>query len=210
MPSQRLPGVRGQSFRENFERHRDEMENNNRTDAVNPASETPQTEVPADEHARLIAECDRLKQERDELEERWLRLRAEFDNFRKRVQREQGEILERAAMETVRSLLPVLDDFERALKAPTADATYAKGMELIYQRLLDILLKAGLEPVDTAGKQFDPHVHEAVDMVPTGEAEENTVFEEFRKGYNFRGKLLRPAMVRVAVKPSGTSEDTVE
>lgn len=173
------------------------MQEEKTTDAVDvqPAA------AAADEVSRLAAECEKLKSERDELEDRWLRLRAEFDNYRKRVQREQLEILERAAMDTVASLLPILDDFERALKAPGADPEYARGVELIYQRLLDALKKAGLEPMEAEGQKFDPHIHEAIDMAPHGEVEENTVFEEYRKGYNFRGKLLRPAMVRVAVKP---------
>jgi molecular chaperone GrpE len=176
------------------------MEDNKTTDATEAQTAGPAAS-PADELSLLAAECEKLKAERDELQDRWLRLRAEFENFRKRMQREQTEIVERAAMDTVASLLPILDDFERALKAPGADPEYARGVELIYQRLVETLRKAGLEPMEAEGKTFDPHVHEAVDMTPNGDVEENTVFEEFRKGYSFRGKLLRPAMVRVAVKP---------
>jgi molecular chaperone GrpE len=149
----------------------------------------------------LVAERDKLKAEHEELNNQFLRLRAEFDNFRRRTQREQTDLFERAGQEMVSCLLPVVDDFELALKTESADAEYAKGIGLIYARLMDTLKKAGLEPIEAQGKPFDPNVHEALDMVPTADMEDHTVFDVFRKGYNFRGKLLRPAMVRVAVKP---------
>jgi molecular chaperone GrpE len=148
------------------------------------------------------AEREQWKAELDEAKEQWLRLRAEFDNFRRRTQREQLETFERASMDMIVGLLPVVDNFEMALKIETADADYAKGIALIYQQLMDALKKAGLEPLEATGKPFDPNVHEALDMVPSEELEDHTVFDEFRKGYNFRGKLLRPAMVRVAVRPA--------
>ena len=101
----------------------------------------------------------------------------------------------------MRQILPALDDFERASKAETADREYAKGVELIYQRLSEILRRMGLEPMETAGQRFDPNQHQAVQRVETKDAEDQTILEEFQKGYNFRGKLLRPAMVSVAVRP---------
>ncbi|HBY59089.1 MAG TPA: nucleotide exchange factor GrpE, partial [Solibacterales bacterium] len=104
-----------------------------------------------------------LAAERDELREQVLRARAEFDNFRKRTERERLEASEYSAMEAVRQLLPTLDDFVRALKAETADKEYAKGMELIYGRLFETLKKMGLEPIESEGKPFDPHVHHAVE-----------------------------------------------
>jgi molecular chaperone GrpE len=103
-------------------------------------------------------------------------------------------------MDLVRDILPILDDFERALKVETADRDYAKGVELIRQRMFDSLKKLGLEPIDTEGRTFDPNVHQAVERVPTEEAEDQTILGEFQRGYNFKGKLLRPAMVRVAVR----------
>ncbi len=147
-------------------------------------------------------EREQWKAELDEAKSQWLRLRAEFENFRRRTQREQMETFERASMDMIVGLLPVVDNFEMALKSETADAEFAKGIALIYQQLMDALKKAGLEPIDAVGKPFDPNVHEALDMVPTDEVEDHAVFDEFRKGYNFRGKLLRPAMVRVAVRPA--------
>jgi molecular chaperone GrpE len=121
--------------------------------------------------AAIVAERDRLAAEKADLADRLLRARAEFDNARRRAERERSEFLQFAAMDLVKDVLPVLDDFERALK------------------------------VETAGRPFDPNLHQAVERVETDEAEDHTVIGEFQRGYNFKGKLLRPAMVRVAVKP---------
>ena len=105
-------------------------------------------------------------------------------------------------MEMVRDLIPILDDFRRAMKVETADKEYAKGIELIDQRLFETLKKAGLEPIEAAGKPFDPKfLHQAVDRVQSEEFPDQTVLQEYQSGYNFKGKLLRPAMVKVAVKP---------
>lgn len=104
-------------------------------------------------------------------------------------------------MDLVRELLPVLDDFERAMRVETADREYVKGIELIYQRLFDQLKKQGLEPIHTEGKRFDPNLHQAIERVPTEDAEDQSILGEFQRGYQFKGKLLRPAMVRVAVQP---------
>ncbi len=148
----------------------------------------------------LAAERDRLAEEIASLNDRLLRRQAEFENYRKRVDRERSEFLEYASTEAVRALLPVLDDFERALKVETADRDYAKGMELIYQRLRDNLIKLGLEPISTAGAAFDPNLHHAIQKEETEEVEDHTILEEYQRGYNFRGRLLRPAMVKVAVR----------
>ena len=142
-----------------------------------------------------------LAAEKAEYKDRMLRTLADFDNFRRRAERDRSEYVQFAAMEIVRDLIPVLDDFQRALKVETPDAEYAKGVELIYQRLFEILKKAGLEPIDAAGKPFDPNRQQAVDRVHTDEFEDQTVLEEYQSGYNFKGKLLRPAMVKVAVRP---------
>ncbi len=147
----------------------------------------------------VTAERDRLLQEKNELVELLRRRQAEFDNFRKRAEREKSDVLEFAHSDSVRAILPILDDFERALKTYTADSVYARGMELIYQHLADALKKLGLETITTKGHKFDPHLHHAVDMVETGDVEEQTILDEYQPGYNFRGRLLRPAMVKVAV-----------
>jgi molecular chaperone GrpE len=147
----------------------------------------------------VTVERDRLLDEKNELTELLKRRQAEFENFRRRAEREKSEVLEFAHSDSVRAILPILDDFERALKTHTTDKVYARGMELIYQRLADALKKLGLEPITTKGQKFDPHVHHAVDMVETGDVEEQTILDEYQPGYNFRGRLLRPAMVKVAV-----------
>ena len=151
--------------------------------------------------AALAAERDQLASEKGELQERLKRSLADFDNARKRFEQQRSEYIQFAAMDLVRELLPVVDDFERALKVGSPDPGYAKGVELIYQRLCDTLKRMGLEPLDTAGQRFDPNLHQAVERVPTEEAEDQTILGEFQRGYNFKGRLLRPAMVRVAVKP---------
>jgi molecular chaperone GrpE len=178
-------------------------------DAPNPNPNSPEVSdsapLPAEtlegQLAAVSAERDQLLAERSDLHDRLLRARAEFENARKRTERERSEFLQFAAMDLVRDILPVLDDFERALKVETADRDYAKGVELIYQRFFDALKKMGLEPLETEGRKFDPNIHAAVERVPTEEAEDQAIVGEFQKGYNFKGKLLRPAMVRVAVRP---------
>lgn len=167
---------------------------------MTPEDQSPAV-TPEGQLANVTEERDRMAAERDELHDRLLRLRAEFDNFRRRAEKERSEYLQFAAMDLVKEILPVLDDFERALKVEHADSNYVRGIELIYQRLSENLKRMGLEAIDTAGKQFDPNIHQAVERVPTEEAEDQSIVGEFQRGYNFKGKLLRPAMVRVAVKP---------
>jgi molecular chaperone GrpE len=157
---------------------------------------TPEAQI-----ATLTAERDQLAAEKADLKDRLLRALAEFDNFRRRAQRDRSEYVQFAAMEMVRDLIPILDDFRRAVKVETSDKEYAKGIELIDQQLFETLKKAGLEPIEAAGKPFDPNLHQAVDRVQSEELPDQTVLEEYQSGYNFKGKLLRPAMVKVAVKP---------
>jgi molecular chaperone GrpE len=151
--------------------------------------------------AALTAEREQFAAEKAELQERLLRARAEFENARRRAERDKLEYFQFAAMELVRDMLPILDDFERALMVDTTDRDYAKGVELIYQRMSETLRKLGLEPIETAGQRFDPNLHQAVERVQTEDAEDQSILGEFQRGYNFKGKLLRPAMVRVAVRP---------
>jgi molecular chaperone GrpE len=172
-------------------------------DKSNPtveASEDQQSSASAASLEEIVAERDRLLMERADLQDRLLRRQAEFDNFRRRAERERADVLAYANTESVRALLPILDDFERALKVETVDKEYARGMELIYNRLSDSLKKLGLEPITSAGLPFDPHVHHAVEMFETDSLPDHTVMEEYQRGYNFKGKLLRPAMVKVAVE----------
>jgi molecular chaperone GrpE len=166
---------------------------------------SPNESLPAEtfegQLAAVTAERDRLAADCADAQDRLLRARAEFDNARRRAERDRSDFVQFAAMDVVRNLLPVLDDFERARKVETADKEYAKGVELIYQRFLDSLKKLGLEPIETEGKQFDPNHHEAVQRVQTEDAEDQAILGELQRGYNFKGKLLRPAWVKVAVHP---------
>jgi len=157
--------------------------------------------TPEEQLASVTAERDRLAAENADLQDRILRIRAEHENARRRAERERSDFVQFAAMEVVRDLLPVLDDFERALKVEGATPDYARGVDLIYQRLSEILKKMGLETIPAEGRRFDPNLHEAVQRVETADAEDQTILSEFQRGYNFKGRLLRPAMVKVAVKP---------
>lgn len=157
---------------------------------------------PPDALRAITSERDQLAADKAEMQDRYLRLQAEFQNARRRAEKDRAEFAEYASTEAVRALLPIVDDFERALKAEAVGKEFAKGMELIYQRLFESLKKLGLEPVSAAGLPFDPHVHHAVEMVESEETADNTVIDEYQRGYNFKGRLLRPAMVRVAVEPA--------
>jgi molecular chaperone GrpE len=147
----------------------------------------------------ISLERDRLLAEKTDLQNTLLRLAAEFDNFRKRTERERNDFFEYASADAVKALLPVLDDFERALKTPCSDAEYVKGIELIYQRTCETLKKLGLEPIEAEGQSFDPNVHHAIEMVHDEEHEDQAVVAQLLRGYSFKGRLLRAAMVKVAV-----------
>lgn len=171
------------------------------TEEVQPPAERP-PDAPEEREITAsvdLGDRDRLLKEKSELQELLQRRQAEFENYRRRVERERSELFEYAAMDTVKALLPVLDDFERALKVETADKEYARGMELIYNRLYESLRKLGLDPLSTEGALFNPHEHHAVDMVDTKEHPDQTILEEYQRGYKFKGRLLRPAMLKVAV-----------
>ena len=173
----------------------------------NEKSQVNSQEVPSEEYVSIptmletvTAERDKLAAEKAELEDRLLRSRAEFQNARMRAERERSEYLQFASMDLVKELLPILDDFERAMRVETPDREYAKGIELIYQRMYDGLKKTGLEPIDTTGKRFDPNLHQAIERVEDADSEDHAILAEFQRGYQFKGKLLRPAMVKVAVR----------
>jgi len=175
--------------------------------AEQAASAGDQAEIsdPAALQAQIAAERDRLQQEKDELQDLLQRRQADFENSRKRAEKERADASEYGAMDAIAAVLPVLDDFELALKAAPAGeetlADYVKGTELIYQRLLDILKKRGLEPMESVGKTFDPTLHHAIQMADNGEGAESVVLEEFQRGYFYKGRLLRPAVVKVSGKP---------
>src|SRR6202158_3329392 len=150
------------------------------------------------------SETEKLKAERDALLDRLARLQAEFDNARKRAVREQQEFREFAAAEGIKSFLPTLDSFERALKAAGSDSTdFRNGIELIYRQFQDALQKIGVQPILSMGQPFDPRLHEAIEMVDTTEVPDHHVLDELQRGYKYKERLMRPAMVRVARNTRG-------
>lgn len=147
-------------------------------------------------------ELQKLTAERDTLLDRLARLQADFENARKRAARDQQEFREYALADALKTLLPVLDSFERALQARSAEKSELRnGVELIYKQLQDAVGKLGLRPIPAKGEPFDPRWHEAIEMVDTTEAEDHQVIDELQHGYKLKDRLLRPAMVRVARNP---------
>lgn len=144
-------------------------------------------------------EVQKLRAERDTLLDRLARLQAEFENARKRAAREQQEFRDFATADAIKALLPAIDSFERALNAPATQLSeFRNGVELIYKQLQDALTKLGVRPVRAKGERFDPHVHEAIEMVETADVPDHQVIDELQRGYKLKDRLLRPAMVRVA------------
>ena len=141
-----------------------------------------------------------LQRERDDFRDRWMRKSAEFDNYRKRIERERREQADQAVVDLLQELLLVVDDFDRALTvdAGDGDPAYRKGVELIHGKLHDILRKHGVRPFDALGADFDPNVHQAVVHEVSPDHREGEVIGELRKGYMMNDRLLRPAMVKVA------------
>lgn len=146
-------------------------------------------------------ELQKIRVERDSLLDRLARAQAEFENARRRAAKEQQDFRDFASLEVIRSLLPVVDSFERALQSKSDAAEFRSGVELIYKQLQDVLAKLGVRPIAAKGAQFDPHVHEAIEMVDTPEAADHEVLEEWQRGYKYKDRLLRPAMVKVARNP---------
>jgi molecular chaperone GrpE len=153
-------------------------------------------------------EAEHLKAELDHVRDIYLRKLAEFDNFRKRVEREREDIRLAGVEEMIRELLPVLDNFDRALQHAEDDSgAFLQGIEMIAKQLWDTLERRGVEEVDPVGQQFDPELHEAVQRVEDGQHPPGTVAWVMLKGYTMGDRLIRPAMVGVAVEPDGDSNN---
>jgi molecular chaperone GrpE len=151
-----------------------------------------------------------LLAEKQDLYDRLLRKQAELENFRKRIQKEKEEFLQHANADLIRSLLPALDAFERALKQrdPATPDRFYEGLELIHRQLLDALARAGLKTVEAQGKEFDPALHQAVETVQAEKHQrDQEVVEELQRGYQLRHRLLRPAVVKVAVHSQNQAEE---
>ena len=154
----------------------------------------------AADDATEAVDVDALKAERDALQDRLLRTAAEFDNYRKRVDRERRDQSESAATALLTEILPVVDNLERALQAPSGPeaAGYRAGVELILRQLQDLLRKRGVTPIEALGTDFDPRVHQAVSQESSSAHRDGEVMEELQRGYMLGDRLLRPAMVKVA------------
>jgi molecular chaperone GrpE len=161
-----------------------------------------------DEGAREEAEVKKMTAELDDLRQSLIRHQADFANFRKRSEKENSEATKRATARLIEGLIPVLDGFEQALAAhrEAEYENYRKGFELIYKQLVDNVARLGAERVDPLGQPFDPHLHQALDRAETTEQPDGTILSVFQPGYLFHGRVLRPAMVRVAVHPSAASK----
>ena len=172
----------------------------NEDKTIDPAGETQRAEDSPDSASAGAPEDSPLQRERDDLYERLLRKSAEFDNFRKRVEKERREQAEWAAADVLSDVLTVMDDFDRALAAdaPPEAKSYAAGFELIHRQLGELLRKRGVTPIEALGVDFDPHFHQAVAYDEAPGAREGEVIGELRKGYKLGDRLLRPTMVRVA------------
>lgn len=149
----------------------------------------------------VAADATDLQKQRDEYYDLLLRKTAEFDNYRKRVERERQILADAAAAGIIEELLPLVDDLERALTADAgteAAEGYRRGVELIHRQLVEVLRKRGVHPIEALGEPFDPHYHQAVSYEPAEGHRDNEIIEEFRRGYMLGDRLLRPAMVKVA------------
>jgi molecular chaperone GrpE len=157
---------------------------------------------PADpEQTETAEDLAALRRERDEFHDKWMRSAAEFDNYRRRTDRERRELSEAAAADLIRELLPIVDNLERALASASAagdEGPLLRGVELIHKQLLETLRKRGAEPFESVGRMFDPAWHEAVAHEPANGRPDEQVVEEFRRGYRIGSRLLRPAQVKVA------------
>jgi molecular chaperone GrpE len=147
------------------------------------------------------AELQTLKAERDSLLDRLARAQAEFENARRRATKEQQDFRDYAAADAIKSLLPVIDSFERALQVRSETGDFRSGVELIYKQLQDALAKLGVRAIPAKGEPFDPRVHEAIEMVETSDVPDHEVLDELQRGYKMKDRLLRPAMVKVAKNP---------
>jgi molecular chaperone GrpE len=160
--------------------------------------ELPASEVTESQAADQNLEVEKLRAERDSLVDRLARMQAEFDNARKRAAKEQQDFRDYALVDTIKTIIPVLDSFDRALQTSPEKSEFHAGVELIHRQLVDALTKLGVKPISAKGEQFDPRYHEAIEMVDTHDADDQQVLEELQRGYRLKDRLLRPAMVKVA------------
>src|SRR5215469_9826043 len=172
-----------------------------------PADEAADEKAAAEESARDEAEAKRLASELEDMRQTLVRHQADFANFRKRAEKENREAGQRATARVIEQLIPVIDSFEHALAAHREDEYegYRKGFKLIHKQLLDNRARLGAERIEPQGQPFDPHLHQAVDRAETTDHPDGTVLNVYQPGYVYHSRVLRPAMVRVAVHTAGAS-----
>ncbi len=184
-------------------------ENNPEDVAANlGADEAPEAYTLDGDEVNADAEVAKLAKDLEDLRQTLLRRQADFDNYRKRVEKERSEDSRRSTARVIEGLIPVVDSFDQALASHREPeyANFRKGFELIHKQLLDNLAHLGAERIDPLWMTFDPHLHQAMDRTETTEHDDGTIVQVFQPGYMFHGKVLRPAMVRVAVHPSAASK----
>jgi molecular chaperone GrpE len=169
--------------------------------AANDRDENNMSAAADDAASGSETELQKLKAERDSLLDRLARAQAEFENARRRTVKEQQEFRDYAALDAIKSLLPVFDSLERALQVKSDAAEFRNGVDLIYKQLQAALAKLSVHPIASKGEAFDPRFHEAIEMVDTTDAPDHQIVEELLRGYKFKDRLLRPAMVKVARNP---------
>jgi molecular chaperone GrpE len=172
-----------------------------------PTRESPEEKSSTEDSSHDDAEAKKLAAELEDMRQTLVRHQADFANYRKRAEKENREAGQRATARIIEQLIPVIDGFDHALAAHREAEydSYRKGFELIYKQLVDNLARLGAERIDPQGKPFDPHLHQAVDRAETSEHPDGTVLEVYQPGYVYHGRVLRPAMVRVAVQPNSAS-----
>jgi len=180
----------------------------NNPDSNAAADSSPEINQVDAEYANADAEVGKLAKDLEDLRQTLLRRQADFDNYRKRVEKERSEDSRRSTARVIEALIPVVDSFDQALASHREPeyANYRKGFELIHKQLLDNIARLGAERIEPVGMTFDPHLHQAMDRTETTDKDEGTILQVFQPGYLFHGRVLRPAMVRVAVHPTAASK----
>ena len=182
--------------------------NNPENDPNTPGEDIQEIYSLDGDDAAADSDIGKLAKDLEDLRQTLLRRQADFDNYRKRVEKERSEDSRRSTARVIEGLIPVVDSFDQALASHREPeyANYRKGFELIHKQLIDNIAKLGAERIDPVGMTFDPHMHQAMDRTETSEYDDGTILQVFQPGYVFHGRVLRPAMVRVAVHPGAASK----
>ncbi|MDP9338705.1 MAG: nucleotide exchange factor GrpE [Acidobacteriota bacterium] len=185
-----------------------DAENNPENISPNASEDTQEVYTLDADDAAADSDIGKLAKDLEDLRQTLLRRQADFDNYRKRVEKERSEDSRRSTARVIEGLIPVVDSFDQALASHREPeyANYRKGFELIHKQLIDNIAKLGAERIEPVGMTFDPHMHQAMDRTETTEQDDGTILQVFQPGYVFHGRVLRPAMVRVAVHPSAASK----